>query len=92
MSFLSDLQEGFMNAIDDIRHKVVEQGWFGQETTGDMSANSPEINAPDADQANALDNIMNMFTPPPAQEAEPELNQEQNETQENTQKQEGMDI
>ena len=31
---LPKLQSGFAEATDDIRHKVIEQAWSGQEQTG----------------------------------------------------------
>lgn len=33
MSLLDEFTQGFANAIDDIRNKVVEQGWTGQQQT-----------------------------------------------------------
>lgn len=28
---------GVASAVDDVRHKVVEEGWFGRTTTGDIA-------------------------------------------------------
>jgi hypothetical protein len=34
--FSDQVARGVASAIDDIRHKVVEEGWFGRETTGSI--------------------------------------------------------
>ena len=34
--FFDSLFEVLRQAFDDIRHKVVEEGWFGRQVTGDM--------------------------------------------------------
>ena len=88
MSILQEIQEGFMNAIDDIRHTIVEQGWFGQDTTGNISDANTAIEAPEITPAQAIEpadnqqSITDMFTPPPSED--PEQTQEQDI--------EGMDI
>ncbi len=72
MSLLDELIEGFSSMMDDIRHNVVEQSWFGQETTGDISDSgasgieAPEITAPEIEPLTERqqENIMEMFTPP----------------------------
>ncbi len=49
MGFFSGFAEGLASAIDDIRHQVVEQGYFGQQTTGNIElpqAQAPAIEAP----------------------------------------------
>ncbi len=46
MSLINDIQQGFIDAMDDIRHSVVEQGWFGQETTDNISTGNAEIATP----------------------------------------------
>lgn len=53
--FFNGLGEGVADAVDQIRHQVVEQGWFGQQTTGDISL--PQIEAPkiEAPQTQAKD-------------------------------------
>jgi len=38
--FFDQLIEGFVGAVDDVRH-TFEQTWFGQEVSGDIA--SPEI-------------------------------------------------
>lgn len=80
MSLLDELIAGFSSAMDDIRHNVVENGWFGQETSGDISdkagVEATDITAPDIEAPKSLDSIMEMFTPPPA-ETEQEKRQEQ---------------
>ncbi|MDV6333150.1 hypothetical protein [Asticcacaulis sp. 201] len=32
---MSSLFEEFARAVEDIRHKLVEEGWFGRQVTGD---------------------------------------------------------
>ena len=34
--FSDQVARGIAAAVDDIRHKVVEEGWFGRETTGSI--------------------------------------------------------
>lgn len=34
--FSDQVARGVAAAVDDIRHKVVEEGWFGRETTGSI--------------------------------------------------------
>ncbi len=34
--FSDQVARGVAAAIDDIRHKVVEEGWFGRETSGSI--------------------------------------------------------
>lgn len=74
MSLLDEIIEGFTNAIDDIRHNVIEQGWFGQETTGDINSGDTtdtqalEITAPEIAPAADTASIIDMFTPPAEQE------------------------
>lgn len=49
MGFFSGFAEGLASAIDDIRHQVVEQGYFGQQTTGNIElpqAQAPATTAP----------------------------------------------
>jgi hypothetical protein len=82
MSLIDDILEGFTNTIDDIRHNVVEQGWFGQETTSDIDAgtgiDAPDITAPEIEPPESLESIMEMFTPPSAEaEQDHSLEQEQ---------------
>ncbi len=87
MSLIDELIEGFTSAIDDIRHNVVEQGWFGQETTSDISdgvgttgIEAPEITAPEISPAQARqqdESIMDMFTPPAEADMQQERGQEQ---------------
>lgn len=36
MGFLDGFAEGLASAIDDIRHQVVEQPMYGQQTTGNI--------------------------------------------------------
>ena len=42
--FFNGFAEGLAGAIDDIRHQVVEQAWFGQQTTGNIEL--PQVQAP----------------------------------------------
>jgi hypothetical protein len=44
MGFFSGFAEGLSSAIDDIRHTVVEQAYFGQQTTGNIEL--PQVEAP----------------------------------------------
>ncbi len=44
MGFFDGFAEGLASAIDDIRHQVVEQGYFGQQTTGNIEL--PQVQAP----------------------------------------------
>lgn len=36
MGFFDGFAEGLADAVDDIRHKVVEEGMYGRETTDDI--------------------------------------------------------
>ena len=51
MGIFDGFAEGLAGAIDDIRHQVVEEGYFGRQTTGDISL--PQVEAP-------TDNIYDM--------------------------------
>ena len=42
MSFWDELTQGIANAADDIRHKVVEEPWYGREVTGNIELPQPE--------------------------------------------------
>ena len=42
MSFWDELAQGIANAADDIRHKVVEEPWYGREVTGNIEMKEPE--------------------------------------------------
>lgn len=42
MSFWDELTQGIANAADDIRHKVVEEPWYGREVTGNIELKEPE--------------------------------------------------
>ncbi len=42
MSFWDELTQGIANAADDIRHKVVEEPWYGREVTGSIELKEPE--------------------------------------------------
>lgn len=44
MGIFDGFAEGLASAIDDIRHTVVEQGYFGQQTTGNIEL--PQVEAP----------------------------------------------
>lgn len=44
MGILDGFAEGLASAIDDIRNQVVEQPWFGQQTTGSIEL--PQVDAP----------------------------------------------
>lgn len=42
MSFWDELTQGIANAADDIRHKVVEEPWYGREVTGNIELKEQE--------------------------------------------------
>jgi len=42
MSFWDELTQGIANAADDIRHKVVEEPWYGREVTGNIELKETE--------------------------------------------------
>lgn len=44
MGIFDGFAEGLASAIDDIRNQVVEQPWFGQQTTGSIEL--PQVEAP----------------------------------------------
>ena len=50
MGLFDGFAEGLTSAIDDVRHNVVEQGWFGQQTTGNIEL--PQAEAPAIEPAN----------------------------------------
>ncbi len=84
MSLLDEFTQGFANAIDDIRSKVVEQGWSGQQQNYGGSggwADTKGVEAPEdvemADIGTDTEpppieipeaDLMEMFTPPPEAE------------------------
>ena len=35
--------QGMFNARDDIRHKLVEEGWYGQQTTGNVDPDQGNV-------------------------------------------------
>jgi len=43
--------EGLTSAMDDIRHQVVEQPWFGRQTTGNIEL--PQVEAPAIEPASS---------------------------------------
>lgn len=51
MSFWDEMTKGFVNAVDDIRHKVVEEPWYGREVTGNIELPQSEP----AEQGNKWD-------------------------------------
>ena len=55
------------SAVDDIRHKVVEEGWFGRKVTGDIAEPNPAagqktINSTRIDQEFNIDNSTHTTT------------------------------
>ena len=44
MGIFDGFAQGLASAIDDIRHQVVEQGYFGQQTSGNIEL--PQVQAP----------------------------------------------
>lgn len=47
---MSGFKRFVAGVADDIRHKVVEEGWYGKQTTGNIY----EPNMPDAAEASAI--------------------------------------
>ena len=41
MSLWDEMTQGFADAVDDIRHKVVEEPWYGREVTGNIELKEP---------------------------------------------------
>lgn len=54
--FSDQVARGVASAVDDIRHKVVEEPWYGRETTGSI-----ELINNSADQAADRDKEMASF-------------------------------
>ena len=55
MGIFDGFAEGLASAIDDIRHQVIEQPWFGQQTTGNIElpqVEAPTIEAPESQAMN----------------------------------------
>lgn len=58
MGIFDGFAEGLASAIDDIRHQVVEQPWFGQQTTGNVElpqVEAPTIEVPATSNGNSID-------------------------------------
>lgn len=64
MSIIDDVTRGIGNAVTDVRHKVVEEPYFGRVVTDGPEA--PTYSASTADQDRATD------APPEATEARPQ--------------------
>ena len=47
MGLFASILSGIGDAISDVRHKVVEEGWFGRQVTDAHPAGMPEITAPE---------------------------------------------
>jgi hypothetical protein len=62
--FSTSAANGTASAADDIRHKVVEEGWFGKKTTGDIAKDpateTPNVNVTNTD--NSTDNSIHSTT------------------------------
>lgn len=70
MSFWDELTQGFVNAVDDIRHKVVEEPWYGREVTGNIELKEQEP-AEQGGKWDALSQEQGTIQPePPAPEME----------------------
>lgn len=52
MGIFEGFAEGLAAAVDDIRHQVVEQGYFGQQTTGNIEL--PQVQAPTIEAPQAM--------------------------------------
>ncbi|TXH01607.1 MAG: hypothetical protein E6P95_01515 [Candidatus Moraniibacteriota bacterium] len=55
MNLWDELTQGIANAADDIRHKVVEEPYFGRQVTGDIA--SPQQEPAAAQQPNQWDDL-----------------------------------
>jgi len=76
MGFWDELTQGLASAADDIRHQVVEQGYFGQQTTGDIELPQQQEAAPA--QSNAWQDLtQDMGTIQPPEIAPPDRGMEQ---------------
>ncbi len=62
MGIFDGFAEGLAGAIDDVRHQVVEEGYFGRQTTGKI-----ELPQMDASTDNIYDMTPNQQPGPPAQ-------------------------
>lgn len=47
MGLFASILSGIGDAISDVRHKVVEEGWFGRQVTDANPSSLPEIIAPE---------------------------------------------
>lgn len=73
MGFFDGFAEGLASAVDDIRHKVVEEPMYGRETTGDIELPQQQEPAvePTSWQEAAQDIEQPQIEPPaPSQEME----------------------
>ncbi|TWB34322.1 hypothetical protein [Nitrospirillum pindoramense] len=43
--FYQGVAKAYEGPLNDIRHKLVEEGWFGRQVTGDLKGVSPEPSA-----------------------------------------------
>ena len=58
---------------DDVRHEVVEKGWFGRQTTQDIDANDMPALAPEQDEQGAEQQFPEIYGQSQQQEQEQEL-------------------
>lgn len=71
MGIWDELAQGIANAADDIRHKVVEEPWYGREVTGNIEL--PQAEAADTNKWDALTQEQGTIEPePPAPSMEME--------------------
>ena len=53
----SAVKPGVAGIADDVRHKLIEEGWYGRQTTGniaDTTTQAPAVEAVDADPIDAF--------------------------------------
>lgn len=48
-SLLDEIVSGFANAVEDVRHKVVEEGWFGRQVTPHSGHGDQQVTINNAD-------------------------------------------
>lgn len=68
MGIFDGFAEGLASAIDDIRHKVVEEPMYGREVTGNIEL--PQVEAPASYQELMQQDIGKVEPPAPSQDME----------------------
>lgn len=62
MGIFDGFAQGLASAIDDIRHQVVEQPMYGQQTTGNIEL--PQVQAPAIEPAQSPQSLDGEILPP----------------------------